>query len=117
METILALLQSYRAREARPPTVSSLSQVMKMESEDDHGSSGNSEDVVIKIIRVIANMSINGDVGQQDVAVFKRIQTYIDCSNVEAQIESSRVLGNLTRSRVVRDQLAGDSTWRAVVEL
>ena len=166
MDTILELLQSYRARDARPNT-SKQSMVMKMESEDDHGSSGNSEDVVIKIIRVIANMSINGDVGQQvagmaevydnltdilatrsiseneelilstlatlnnltyypahtenkdqqDVAVFKRIQTYIDCSNVEAQIESSRVLGNLTRSRVIRDQLAGDSTWRAVVEL
>ena len=40
---------------------------------------------------------------QQDLAIFKRIQTYIDCSNIEAQIESSRVLGNLTRSRVIRD--------------
>lgn len=167
METILALLQSYRAREARPPTVSSLSQVMKMESEDDHGSSGNSEDVVIKIIRVIANMSINGCVGQQvaampevydnlteilatrsitdseelvlsslatlnnltyyhvdsarkeeqDTSIFRRIETFIECSNIEAQIESSRVLGNLTRSRAIRDQLSAQPTWPAIVRL
>ena len=166
MDTILDLLQSYRARDARPHT-SRQSMVMKMESEDDHGSSGNSEDVVIKIIRVIANMSINGEVGQQvasmpevydnltdilatrsiseneelilstlatlnnltyypvdkenkdqqDVAVYKRIQTYIDCSNIEAQIESSRVLGNLTRSKVIRDQLSADHTWRDIVDL
>ena len=40
MDTILELLQSYRAREARPTTSNNLTTVMKMESEDDHGSSG-----------------------------------------------------------------------------
>ena len=166
MDTILELLQSYRARDARPNT-SNLSMVMKMESEDDHGSSGNSEDVVIKIIRVIANMSINGDVGhqvaampevydnltdilatrsiieneelilsslatlnnltyyhvesskkdEQDISIFKRIEGYIDCSNLEAQIESSRVLGNLTRSKLIRDKLVCEGTWPAIVRL
>ena len=136
-------------------------------SKDDHGSSGNSEDVVIKIIRVIANMSINGDVGQQvaampevydnltdilatrsitdneelilsslatlnnltyyhvesahkdelDSSIFKRVERYIDCDNIEAQIESSRVLGNLTRSKAIRDQLSVQSTWPAIVKL
>ena len=33
MDTILVLLQSYRAREARPGTSTNLSMVMKMESE------------------------------------------------------------------------------------
>ena len=167
MDTILELLQSYRAREARPGTSTNLSMVMKMESEDDHGSSGNSEDVVIKIIRVIANMSINGVVGQQvaampevydnltdilatrsitdneelilsslatlnnltyyhvdsahkeeqDASIFKRVERYVDCENIEAQIESSRVLGNLTRSKAIRDQLAGHYTWPAIVKL
>ena len=167
MDTILELLQSYRAREARPGTSTNLSMVMKMESEDDHGSSGNSEDVVIKIIRVIANMSINGVVGQQvaampevydnltdilatrsitdneelilsslatlnnltyyhvdsahkeeqDSSIFKRVERYVDCENIEAQIESSRVLGNLTRSKAIRDQLAGQYTWAAIVKL
>ena len=168
LDTILELLQSYRAREARPATTTtSLSTVMKMESEDDHGSSGNSEDVVIKIIRVIANMSINGDVGnkvaamsevydnltdilatrtitdneelvlsslatlnnltyyhvesskkdEQDIAIYNRIENFIVCPNIEAQIESSRVLGNLTRSRCIRDQLASGLTWPAIVKL
>ena len=167
MSTMLELLQSYRARDARPNTSNNLSLVMKMESEDDHGSSGNSEDVVIKIIRVIANMSINGEVGQQvaamsevydnltdilatrtiedneelvlsslatlnnltyyhvdtdkkddqDLSIFKRIESYIDCSNIEAQIESSRVLGNLTRSKLIRDQLCEQDTWTSVLRL
>ena len=167
MDTILELLQAYRAREARPGTSTNLSMVMKMESEDDHGSSGNSEDVVIKIIRVIANMSINGAVGEQvaampevydnltdilatrsitdneelilsslatlnnltyyhvdsdhkqeqDSSIFKRVERFVDCENIEAQIESSRVLGNLTRSKAIRDQLAGQYTWSAIVKL
>jgi len=166
MDTLMDLLQSYRKKEARPAS-REVSMAMKMESEDDHGSSGNSEDVVIKIIRVVANMSINGEVGQQvasmpevyenltdilatrtineneelilstlatlnnltyypveiankddqDVNVFKRIESYIDCLNIEAQIESSRVLGNLTRSKVIRDQLAIQPTWNAIVNL
>ena len=166
MECLLELLQSYRRREARPAS-REVSVAMKMEAEDDHGSSGNSEDVVIKIIRVVANMSINSEVGQQvagmpevydhltdilatrsmeeseelilstlatlnnltyypvevedkqaqDINVFTMIQGFINCSNLEAQIESSRVLGNLTRSPAVRSQLAAASSWPALVKL
>lgn len=166
MECLLELLTSYRRKEARPPSTQ-VSVVMKMEAEDDHGSSGNSEDVVIKIIRVVANMSINSEVGQQvagmpevydnltdilatrsveeseelilstlatlnnltyypvdvsgkeaqDINVFTMIQKYIDCSNLEAQIESSRVLGNLTRSPGVRDSLATAACWPGIIRL
>ena len=166
MECLLELLTSYRRKEARPAS-REVSMAMKMEAEDDHGSSGNSEDVVIKIIRVVANMSINSEVGQQvaampevydnltdilatrtiqdneelilstlatlnnltyypvetsdkqalDINVFTMINEYIDCPNLEAQIESSRVLGNLTRSPGVRDQLASADSWPAIVAL
>ena len=152
METLLDLLQSYKLKNVGRRT--EVSVTSKMESEDDHGSSGNSEDVVIKIIRVFANMSINPEVGQQvasmpevydhltdilatrniveneelilstlatlnnltyypveaetkeaqDSYIYTKIERYIDCGNTEAQIESSRVLGNLTRSRSIRDQ-------------
>jgi hypothetical protein len=167
MECLLELLQSYRRREARPTGATEVSVAMKLEAEDDHGSSGNSEDVVIKIIRVVANMSINAEVGQrvagmpevydhltdilatrgieeneelvlstlatlnnltyypvessekqaQDITVFTMIKGYIDCDNLEAQIESSRVLGNLTRSPGVRDSLAASEAWPAIVRL
>ena len=166
MECLLELLNSYRRKESRPAS-REISIAMKMEAEEDHGSSGNSEDVVIKIIRVIANMSINSEVGSQvaampeiydnltdilatrtiqeneelilstlatlnnltyypveseekvaqDVNVFSMIKGYIDCDNLEAQIESSRVLGNLTRSPAVRDTLSSASCWSAIVAL
>ena len=170
LATILELLRSYRQEEAsaaaahhtKPPP---LSRLMKMEAEDDHGSSGSSEDVVIKIIRVVANMSISNEVGQQvaaipevydnltdilatrtiseneelilstlatlnnltyypveseskaeqDLAVYSRVEDFIACPNTEAQIEASRVLGNLTRSQTVRDQLAARPAWPAIV--
>ena len=168
MDTLLDLLHSYRQRDARPSTTSAqVSMAMKIESEDDHGSSGNSEDVVIKIIRVVANMSINSEVGERvasmpevynhltdilatrsideseelvlstlatlnnltyypvemekkdnhDVMVFDRIQDYIDCDNIEAQIEASRVLGNLTRYKIIRDRLSDSGTWQKLVDL
>ena len=134
---------------------SEVSVAMKLESEDDHGSSGNFEDVVIKIIRVFANMSINPEVGNkvagmgrvydhltdilsngdieeneelilstlatlnnltyypvdtgnkenQDSYIYSKVEPYISCRNLEAQIEASRVLGNLTRSKHIRDQV------------
>ena len=68
MGCLLELLHSYRRKESRPAS-REISIAMKMEAEEDHGSSGNSEDVVIKIIRVIANMSINSEVGSQVAAM------------------------------------------------
>ena len=52
---------------------------------------------------------------EQDVCIYKRIEDFIDCDNIEAQIESSRVLGNLTRSRCIRDQLVTSETWPNIV--
>ena len=165
MDTLLDLLHSYKKKDVGPKAEISIAS--KLESEDDHGSSGNAEDVVIKIIRVFANMSINPKVGQQvasmpevynhltdilatrniieneelilstlatlnnltyypvdigskdtqDSSIYNKIERYIDCANIEAQIESSRVLGNLTRSKNIRDQVAKSDTWNVVLHL
>ena len=153
MDILLDLLHTYKNKNVGPR--SEVSVAMKLESEDDHGSSGNFEDVVIKIIRVFANMSINPEVGNkvasmsrvydhltdilsngdiheneelilstlatlnnltyypvdtgnkdgQDSYIYTRVEPYISCGNLEAQIEASRVLGNLTRSTHIRDQV------------
>ena len=155
MDILLDLLHTYKNKNVGPVRSTEVSVAMKMESEDDHGSSGNFEDVVIKIIRVFANMSINPEVGNkvasmprvydhltdilangdikeneelilstlatlnnltyypvdmgnkdtQDIHIYTRIEPFISCRNLEAQIEASRVLGNLTRSKHIRDQV------------
>ena len=76
---------------------------MKMEAEEDHGSSGNSEDVVIKIIRVIANMSINSEVGSQVAAMPEIYDNLTDIlatrtiqDNEELVLSTLATMNNLT---------------------
>ena len=99
MDTLLDLLQSYKKKDVGPE----VSVTMKMESEDDHGSSGNAEDVVIKIIRVFANMSINAEVGQQ-VASMPEVYSHLTdilatrniVENEELILSTLATLNNLT---------------------
>ena len=101
MDTLLDLLQSYKRKDVGPK--SEISVTMKMESEDDHGSSGNAEDVVIKIIRVFANMSINAEVGHQ-VASMPEVYTHLTdilatrniVENEELILSTLATLNNLT---------------------
>ena len=55
----------------------------------------------------------------QDSSIFGRIEQFIECENVEAQIEASRVLGNLSRSkaRILRQYQNNNLLWRFVLKI
>ncbi|KAJ3654800.1 hypothetical protein Zmor_013962 [Zophobas morio] len=146
--------------------------ICSLKSDNDSIENGNPEDVMIKVIRVIANMVINPEIGkavnesygcllideflkvlisnpfkkneelvmsilstlnnlsyyytsdmEQDIFHIKQVEIvegiteYCKSRNKESVIESMRILGNLSRSKITRDYIAKSEVFPVLVNI